>query len=200
MSNSAKLNSILKTLIIAWFCFRTILKASTISSLILGRFRCLESRVASEMAPRKNKWISSWQPFSIVTFLAKVLTNIVGAIAESARSHENRQRLEPILESESWEPTKIRKWKLIIEMLVKLFQSRFWKWKLIVGMPVKLFQSIFRKWKLIIKNKMVKLLQGVDQGTGGTWTCDQVDCKHKSRWILASKLIVGGNGWWLMAG
>ena len=94
MSNSGKLNSILKTLIIAGFCFRTILKASTISSLILGRFRCLESRVASEMAPRKTT-------FFIMTFLAKVLTNIVGAIAESARSHENRQRLEPILESES---------------------------------------------------------------------------------------------------
>ena len=97
MSNSGKLNSILKTFIIAGFCFRTILKASTISSLILGRFRCLESRVASEMGnefPHDNL-------FSIMTFLAKVLTNIVGAIAESARSHENRQRLEPILESES---------------------------------------------------------------------------------------------------
>ena len=198
MSDSAKLKNILKTLIIAGFCFRTILKASTISSLILGRYRCHESRVASE-SEMANEFPHD-NLFLIMTFLAKVLTNIVGAIAESARSHENRQRLEPILESESWEPTKIRKWKLIIEMLVKLFQSRFWKWKLIVGMPVKLFQSIFRKWKLIIKNKMVKLLQGVDQGTGGTWTCDQVDCKHKSRWILASKLIVGGNGWWLMAG
>ena len=97
ISNSGKL----KTLIIAGFCFRTILKASTISSLILGRFRCLESRVASEMATRKTNEFPHVNLFSIMTFLAKVLTNIVGAIAESARSHENRQRLEPILESES---------------------------------------------------------------------------------------------------
>ena len=67
----------------------------------LGKIQvCLNPGLLQKWHQEKNEFPHD-NLFPIMTFLAKVLTNIVGAIAESARSHENRQRLEPILESES---------------------------------------------------------------------------------------------------